>query len=250
MKGSFLRCVSLVLILTMILGACGPSGASGRDLTEGLKPTQDAAISAELLQTGNAAATDFAVRLLQNTATSGNENILLSPVSVLFALGMTENGAAGETRKQMEDVLGMSQADLNQYLKGYWDGMPGDNVTLLRLANALWLRESDDFSVNPAFLQEVVNWYDAEVHQEPFGASTAEHINQFVSRQTKDKIPRVLTDTIPEDAVAYLVNALYFESEWASTYQADSVRDGTFTDAKGAAARFLDVWNGIFVSVR
>lgn len=237
MKGSFLRCLALTLILSMILGACGPSGASETDLTEGLKPVEDTAVSAELLREGNAAVTDFAVRLLQKTATGENENILLSPVSVMFALGMTANGAEGETLRQMEDVLGMSRADLNRYLKGYWDSLPDDEVTLLRPANALWLRESSDFSVNPAFLQEVVNWYDGSVHQEPFDDSTAEHINQFVSEQTKGKIPQVLVDAMTEDAVAYLVNALCFESEWASTYQKWNIQDGIFTDAKGDEQR-------------
>ena len=46
----------------------------------------------------------FAVDLFKTCYDGGNT--LLSPLSVLGALGMTAGGAAGETLSQMEDLLG------------------------------------------------------------------------------------------------------------------------------------------------
>lgn len=119
--------------------------------------------------------------------------MLVSPLSVLYALGMTANGADGETRAQMEEVLGASVDDLNAYLHAYdqtlaanaaaaaapiadLDDMDaaegaeggtddaeggtegGDAATgPLKLANALWIKNG--FDVRQPFLQTNADHY-------------------------------------------------------------------------------------------
>ena len=63
----------------------------------------------------NEIVTDFAVRLLQNTFT-GEENVLLSPVSILSGLSLIANGAEGESLSQIEATVGMSAEEMNAYL--------------------------------------------------------------------------------------------------------------------------------------
>ena len=64
---------------------------------------------------------DFGVKLLRECdKTSGaEENILVSPLSVLLALSMTANGAENETLTQMENVLGLKTDDLNDFSYAY-----------------------------------------------------------------------------------------------------------------------------------
>ena len=44
-------------------------------------------------------------------------NTLISPLSVLSALSMTANGAAGSTLEQMENVFGLPVTELNEYFR-------------------------------------------------------------------------------------------------------------------------------------
>lgn len=82
---------ALTLLLLYLLTACGGPAYSAQLLSSGGRkaPSEEA----DLTGPGARSATDFAVELLQSTDDGGN--ILLSPVSILSALAMTANGAAG-----------------------------------------------------------------------------------------------------------------------------------------------------------
>ena len=116
-----------------------PTGYPAQPLDgEGKSKEPDAAFAA--------ASAEFAANLLKHAADSG-ENAVVSPYSVLIALAMTANGASGETRTQMETVLGLSVAQLNAYLLACGQ----KNTNELNAANAIWLRE--DYPVSVDFMQ-------------------------------------------------------------------------------------------------
>lgn len=61
-----------------------------------------------------AVAADFSITLLRNAA-KPDKTTLLSPYSVLLALGMTANGANSATLQEMEQALGAKTDDLNHW---------------------------------------------------------------------------------------------------------------------------------------
>ena len=89
--------------------------AHAQDLMEGISPNPVEPIA---LDAYNENVTDFAIRLFKASQSDG-QNSLVSPLSVMCALSMTLNGADGETKAQMEAVLGMSVEELNSYLYTY-----------------------------------------------------------------------------------------------------------------------------------
>lgn len=217
------------LCLALGAAAFGLAGCNNRvqaaDLMAGVEP-QTVANTVDIIST--ASPMDFAVNLFQAGLTEG-ENSLLSPVSVLYALAMTANGAAGETRAQMEAVLGMSVEDLNAYLYAYKAALPAEEGFALHLANSIWLREDERLTVEPAFLQANADYYGAGIFEAPFDDSTLQDINQWIEENTAGRIPDML-DRIPADAVLYLINALALDAKWQSPFdQPGQVRPGTFT---------------------
>jgi len=173
---------------------------------------------------------DFAVRLLQASMQEG-KNTLISPLSVIYALAMTANGAKGETLRQMEQVLGACSDQLNGYLKAH--SLSLENAEgKLKLANSIWFTDHERFTVEQPFLQTVKDYYDASVYRVPFDDITCRDINNWVKEKTDGMIPEIL-DEIPEGAVMYLVNALAFEAKWAATYDESQVRPGEFTTENG-----------------
>lgn len=196
-------------------------------------PEETVAASGDLFsQPADAVAvTDFAVRLLQQSL-EPEQNTLLSPLSVMEALAMTANGANGETLTQMEALFGTDMDSLCRYLSAYQAAMPSDPKYRFHMANSIWIKEDDAFTVKQDFLETNQDLFGAEVFQASFDDTAVRDINIWVSQHTDEMIPEIL-DSIPSDAVLYLVNALAFEAEWQTIYEENQIREGSFTRADG-----------------
>ncbi|MBQ4560302.1 MAG: serpin family protein [Tyzzerella sp.] len=225
----------LVGMLFLIVG-CAPK-IQGEDLMKDVK--QNAKPDVQLSEVNSIALTDFAVRLFQASVEEG-KNTLISPLSVLSALAMTANGAKGETLSQMEAVLGMSTDKLNDYFSSYMKALPQGDKYKLNLANSIWFRDDERFTVNDDFLQINADYFDADIYKIPFENKAVKDINNWVKEKTDGMIPEIL-DEIKKDDIMYLVNALTFEAEWANIYTRDDVRRGTFTteDGKKQEAEYM-----------
>lgn len=179
-----------------------------------------------------AALSEFSLRLFEeNLKVWGEEdmNILISPTSIITALGMTSFGAKGNTLAQMEDVFGVSRGYLNQHNLKY---MENDSKEL-KLVNSIWFTNDDRLTVKDEFLQFNDECYDAAIFETAFNAATCDSINDWVEKNTDGMIKEIL-DEIPPDAVMYLINALVFEAEWAEKYDETQVwSDAKFTTSKG-----------------
>ncbi|MBO7218034.1 MAG: serine protease, partial [Clostridia bacterium] len=226
----FLRAISTLLVLLIAISLCGcNSDIKVRNLMQNIKPST--ALSPNNIRPQNVRMTDFALRLFRATEKK-NENTLISPLSVISALGMTANGAEKETLLQMEAVFGMTSDELNLYLNGYMKKLPYDEQYKLSLANSIWFNEDARFTVNTDFLQRNADYYGADVFEAAFDRETLRDINNWVKKNTDGMIPKIL-DEIPDFAVMYLVNALAFEAEWSEIYEKHQVRSGDFIKADG-----------------
>ncbi|SEH78989.1 Serine protease inhibitor [Ruminococcus flavefaciens] len=168
----------------------------------------------------------------------GEENLLISPLSISSALAMTANGADKKTLEQMEAVLGngMTLDELNEYMAYYVANLPDEQKQKLLVANSIWFRDDPTFKVLDEFLEKNKKYYNSEVYKSKFDDSTVNDVNSWVSENTKGMIPTLLKKgdldpTDKETAMMMLINTLYFEAEWQSPY--DSSYDGKFTDLNG-----------------
>lgn len=223
------RLIIFALIITMLSGLTACTSGSSDDLMKGV-PGKAQAVQPDM-KSGAAAAADFGVRLFQTSLEDG-KNTLISPLSVLYALAMTANGADGDTLAQMEQVLGMDCANLNEFMLAYMDLLPQWEGCKLNLANAIWFKDDPNFEVEQDFLQNNADYYRAGIYKAPFDDSTKQDINDWVKEHTAGMIPQIL-DEIPEEAVMYLVNALAFEAVWKEVYEEYQVRPGIFTREDG-----------------
>lgn len=216
--------------LTLFSTACGSMAAV--DLMSGVTPQSDPApLEAQSVDARTAVA-DFGVRLFRSTVS--DENTLISPLSVLSALAMTANGAGGDTLSEMEAVLGLDTAALNEYMSAYLAALPEEEKCKLSLANSIWFTDDERFTVNKDFLQTNADYYGADIYKSRFDNSTVRDINTWVKDNTDGMIKKVL-DEIPDSAVMYLVNALAFDAEWQSIYEDYQVRSGHFDREDGTS---------------
>ena len=203
---------------------------------------------AALSQTGKAGYSSFALRLMQKTAKEG-VNSLLSPASVYLALAMTANGADGDTRRQMLDVLGAKDlGSLNKDCRDLQSVLVGNPNGYFRLANSLWLNQEAASSIQPAFLEADREYFGADVRLEPFDAGIVEKINRWVSGNTAGRIDDLLK-TLDPYTFMVIVNTLLFEGRWEEPFIPEITTDGVFHAAGGDKTlpmmhqtRFSAVW--------
>lgn len=88
-KRMFSFCIAVVLTGAFLLSGCGKK-VQASDLMKGVK-ANDVSKEAVLRDEDTVAAADFAVRLFE-ASRQENSEVLISPVSVLYALAMTANG--------------------------------------------------------------------------------------------------------------------------------------------------------------
>lgn len=216
------------------------------NLMEAVEPPKTEAYNKEeaLSAANNAAAQDFTMEIFQRTLQKG-ENSLTSPFSVLYALGMTANGAANTTLSQMEQGLGLPAGRLNQYLAAYSASLSEDTDNTLQTANSIWLKADPKLKVEEAFLQTNAAFYQAGIYTAPFNAATVQAINRWVSDHTNQMIPQII-QKLPEETVMCLVNAVAFDAKWASPFTEEQVRPGDFTTAGGQKLQVDFMYSSVY----
>ena len=163
------------------------------------------------------------------------KNIFYSPLSVALALSMAYNGAAGETEEAMRRTLkieGLSLDKLNEASAGLINSLRGSDPKVeLAVANSLWARREVKFKED--FLERNRQFFAAEVASLDFGSPGAlSAINNWVSRNTKSKIPSII-DRINPDDVMFLVNAVYFKGQWENKFKRGLTKNEPFYPLSG-----------------
>jgi len=234
-KKMILALCSLVLVCAIALNLTGcAETVQAADLMDGV--TANAVTSKAADDAFRNSQMRLAVELFQSAVTaSKDENVLLSPLSVQLALAMTANGAAGQTKEEMETLLGgeITLEDLNEYLYSYVKSLSSGEKCKLRIANSIWFRDDEKrLQVEKDFLQCNADYYAAQAYKAAFDGKTLKDINAWVNNHTDGMIDSIL-DRIDPDTVMYLLNALVFDGEWMHVYDKSEVYKGNFTNIAG-----------------
>ena len=163
------------------------------------------------------------VKLIDMLSTEASgKNIMFSPTSLNFALGMIAEGAKGETKEVLSAYLGTS--DFASYAKEYLDKIQAYNTedesygyqSKVKIADAVWM--DDGLTLQEKFKNTVSNSFGAEVKAVDFSATeeTCDIINSWCDKNTEGLIPKIITpDLINDNTGLCLTNSLYFESGWS-----------------------------------
>ncbi len=183
-------------------------------------------------------AADFSFKLMNHAIaadrTAGKQtNVLISPDSVLTAMAMTENGAAGSTLHEMENTLarGYTVDEFNLWLSGLNRRLEESDQYIYNVSNSIWAREGM-VDVKPEFLKRNFDLHRAEFWEAPFNSETVSDINAWVYNHSRNMIDKIISD-LSEDARMVLVNTVAFEGQWSDPFNSSAVRDGEFTGAEG-----------------
>lgn len=184
---------------------------------------------------------DFSAELLKKTY-SEEENVLVSPLSVMLALSMTAVGAMRETRDEMKNVLagGKSLTEHFACLAEYVKTLPASEACRFHFADSLWFPE--DAGVLNSFTDQLKALFDAEAVMLSFDGEAVKRINDWVREHTSGMIDSVI-DSVSPEALMYVINALAFEAEWERIYREDEVTDAEFTNVDNSSASIKGMYS-------
>lgn len=202
-----------------------------RDLTEGISKNESASKAPD--DEFKAAAASFSADLFKYNYSNG-KTTLISPLSVLTALALVQNGAEGETLVQLERALGGLDRDaLNKYMRAYCDFLSAGDE--LKIANSVWTDSSVE--AKQAFLQKAVDSYSAQIFSAPLSSKkTVSSINSWVKKNTDGMIPKII-ENADRDAVMMLINAVAFEAKWETPYTNDDIEKLEFNSYSGKSKK-------------
>ncbi|MDB5018167.1 MAG: hypothetical protein JWQ84_2999 [Mucilaginibacter sp.] len=235
-----LRRISIYSLLTLLTGlaSCNKGGVTPQK-------GQNLVLTAGQLQQVTAS-NAFTLKLFKNldSANTSNANLFASPLSISFALGMTNNGSNGQTLTAINNTLNFNGFTLNQvnsYLHTLIIDLPLlDPNSTLKIVNSIWYR--NDLSVLPQFIQTNSTNYNAKIQSLDFNnPSSLTTINNWVLTQTNGAIPSIIGQISPDDRM-YLINAIYFKSTWNEKFDALKTAKRTFylTNNSTVQTDFMD----------
>lgn len=239
------KLVSLGWIAVVAAFGCAPPADSGA-ASMGIPKTQEQltlqrqTATVQLTQGAGAstvnAANSLGFALLADLAARKvGENIFVSPPSIFLSLAMAYNGAAGETAKQMAQVLNVDGLGLdraNAGFKSVYEFLESPSTDVeLTIANSIWADHRVRFRSD--FLDRGRQIFGAEIRTMNFAdPSAATNINNWVAQSTNGKIDKLI-DQVPEDAVMYLINAIYFRGTWTRQFDKALTSEADFYVADG-----------------
>jgi serpin B len=150
---------------------------------------------------------------------------------------MLEEGAANETKKEIRDVLNISEeAELsklfNQIITHF------DEITAigneensrnisLKLANSIWFRK-ENLNVNENYINTIKTLYNGDLFSVDFSSSdTKDIMNNWIDEKTNHLLEGTIKET-RADNIAYLINTIYFKGEWIDPFNENLTTKKTF----------------------
>ena len=162
--------------------------------------------------------TDYNVKLIKTVNSTVNGNYLISPYSIEIALQMLRDGAKGESKTQIDNLIG--NRDIPTFsAKGR-----------ISVANAAFIKDSYKDYVEKSYYDKLAT-YDAEIIYDPFVSPSK--INEWVNEKTYEMIPKILDD-MSKDFVLGIANAVAIDVEWYNSFECNKTRSGEFTKTDGS----------------
>ncbi|MCR5680010.1 MAG: serpin family protein [Prevotella sp.] len=222
--------IALTMMATTVVTGCSSDSQESAPTPPVVLPSELTRAEQTMVNQSN----EFAFNLFREAQDEVKSQVL-SPISIVFALGMLNNGADGETLAQINNVLGFADtgADgINNFCYKMLNMAPNlDPLTKVMIANTVFLNKR--YELQTEFVRKSNTFYNANPETRDFyDGKTLDVINQWASDHTEKMIEKVLDETsFAPDAVSYLLNAIYFKGSWAKKFDKAKTVEEPFAHA-------------------
>ena len=200
----------------------------------------------------------FALNLFSEVKGLGSS--VISPMSVTYLMAMLANGAEASTREEIMATIGAKDFDINEMNAFYAYLMQraktADKHTTLNIANYIALNK--EFQLKKKYASTIADSYKGAVEALDFNnPESTKRINGWCSEHTDNMIPSII-DQVEPSAVAYIMNAIYFNGTWADKFDKNNTkkeqfngytRDLKYVDMMHRNAKYYYTSNDVYSAV-
>ena len=213
----------IIFVVILVIMAIVILGGSNKE------PSQPI-VNNNIVQNNDVENTDIPVQITQEISEfpidflkleNQKQNMIYSPLSIKYALNMLNEGASGNTKKQIDNVIGEMQ--LTKYSNK-------DNV--LSFANAIYIRNDYKQYMKESYQNTLIQKYNAEVNYDTF--ENARNVNQWIENKTMGIIKNMLQDNQMRMNRILLINALAIDMEWQTAFTPEKTHGEEFNLEDGS----------------
>lgn len=140
---------------------------------------------------------------------NNEKNMIYSPLSIKYALGMLSIGSSGTSKAQIDAIIGKYQ------IKKY------QNNNHLSFANAFFIKNSFASAIKNDYINTLKENYNAEIVYDTF--QNPNNINRWIENKTLHMIENLISDVSEKEFI--LLNALAIDMDWRYVIQPVSTHD-------------------------
>ena len=160
-----------------------------------------------------------------------SDNVFISPYSVSAALQMVWQGAAGQTKGEMDRALALSNFK-TEMAGGAYKELDNSiksaaSKVMFSVANSIWY--APNIELKPQFVSINQNFYGAKLSTLDFtDPRSAGMVNSWVSEATHGKISKIVEPPLSSMTGLILANAIYFKGNWEHQFDNNATKEGPF----------------------
>ena len=226
--------IFIILISTLLFGCSSTKDlVIETDVIFNENTTVNTKFNKEIINNINNTGYDVITLLNEN---DDSKNILFSPLSLTSALSMLENGASGETKDEILNVLHLkNENNLNETynsLINHFHHISNNNdenrkSTTINLANSFWFK-NNNLKIKESYIGNIKSYYDGDIFSVDFNkSSTKDMMNEWIESKTNNLLKDTIKKTDPLD-IAYLINTLYFKGQWLDEFHEHNTKKEDF----------------------
>ncbi len=163
----------------------------------------------------------FALNLMREMNKYITSNMVISPLSVAYMLGMLNEGANGTTHQEIMHALCFdkrSTQEINDFFGNLTTNTPlVDEQVELGIVNTLLSNTAMGAVFNNRFAASMKGYYQTDLKCMDFSQTdeVLGYVNNWCNKKTKGMIPQILShNEIRPTDIAILLNSIYFKAQW------------------------------------
>ena len=156
------------------------------------------------------------------------ENILLSPLSLMECFGMISCGAGEKSGAELAAVLGLDNEGCRA-LRNARKILANVNDADFSSCNTLMIDKRLNFYQD--FVNKAVYFYGGKIYKADFSrpAECADLLNELIKKQSGGMFDKVVNDAdLKSNPLAVLMNVLYFKASWQDSFPAEFTQKQIF----------------------
>jgi len=183
---------------------------------------------------------DFSFNMFRGFSDVNNSKCnVMSPISVVYLLGMANEGASEDMSADICKIIGIENIDeYRSFCKKNIDFVSDyDQDVSFDFANCLYVNK--DYDLKTSYMNSIKNYFYADSKSLDFSnQSSLDYVNKWCSDNTNGMITSII-EALEPSSVSYLLNAAYFKATWMKAFdkkhtddQEFAFEDGTVKDIK------------------